>query len=208
MSYKEVCIECDMLIIHLLMEWENRKAALFELPATGLYRKQYLRTGTSGLFLNRVCGSRVTGIISSSFDRLCFDGFRALYGRGAGQFFSYACGNCKPINQVNVASEKKGEYICLFQSGSRKSPWGSSDLQVLMLMICTGQRSDASCAQASRSSVGVPSAIFPLIRYFSMIRLNESTGSCSNNPGQASQHVPQLTQVARSIVTFIPYSIL
>jgi peptide methionine sulfoxide reductase MsrB len=41
-----------------------------------------------------------------------------------------------------------------------------------------------------------------LIRYFSMIRLNESSGSCSNNVGHVSQHEPQLTQVARSIITF------
>jgi hypothetical protein len=71
-----------------------------------------------------------------------------------------------------------------------------------MLMICTGQRSDASFAHAVRSPVGVPSALLPLIRYFSIIRLNESSGSCSNNPGQVSQHDPQLTQVARSIITF------
>jgi hypothetical protein len=72
----------------------------------------------------------------------------------------------------------------------------------LILMICTGQRSAASFAQGTRSSVGIPSAILPLIRYFSMIRLNESSGSCSNNPGQVSQQDPQLTQVARSIITF------
>jgi hypothetical protein len=71
-----------------------------------------------------------------------------------------------------------------------------------ILMICTGQRSEASCAHAVRSSVGVPSPILPLIRYFSMIRLNESSGSCSKNPGQVSQHEPQLTQLARSIITF------
>jgi hypothetical protein len=35
-----------------------------------------------------------------------------------------------------------------------------------------------------------------------MIRLNESSGSCSNNFGHVSQHDPQLTQVARSIITF------
>ena len=69
-------------------------------------------------------------------------------------------------------------------------------------MICTGQRSAASFAQGTRSSVGIPSAIFPLIRYFSMIRLNESSGSCSNNPVQVSQQDPQLTQVTRSIITF------
>jgi hypothetical protein len=35
-----------------------------------------------------------------------------------------------------------------------------------------------------------------------MILLNESSGSCSNNLGHVSQHDPQLTQVARSIITF------
>ena len=69
-------------------------------------------------------------------------------------------------------------------------------------MICTGQRSKASCAHASRSSGKVPSAMLPSIRYFSMIRLNESSGSCSNNPGQVSQHEPQLTHVARSKINF------
>jgi hypothetical protein len=72
----------------------------------------------------------------------------------------------------------------------------------LILIICTGQRSEASCAHASRSSGKVPSAMLPSIRYFSMIRLNESSGSCSNNPGQVSQHEPQLTHVARSIINF------
>ena len=43
-----------------------------------------------------------------------------------------------------------------------------------MLMICTGQKSDASSAQAARSSLGVPSALLPFIRYFSMIRLHRS----------------------------------
>jgi hypothetical protein len=80
--------------------------------------------------------------------------------------------------------------------------------QSLMAMIWTGQRSDASRAQASRSSVGVPSAILPSIRYFSTILLNESSGSSSNNPGHASQHEPQLTQVDRSIFTFIVISLL
>jgi hypothetical protein len=41
-----------------------------------------------------------------------------------------------------------------------------------------------------------------LIRYFSIIRLNRSSGSCSNNVGHVSQHDPQLTHVARSIITF------
>lgn len=71
-----------------------------------------------------------------------------------------------------------------------------------ILMICTGQRSAASRAQAARSSGGFPSAMLPLMRYFSIIWLNESSGSCSNNPGHASQHEPQLTQVMRSITTF------
>jgi hypothetical protein len=83
---------------------------------------------------------------------------------------------------------------------------GHSGVHSLILMICTGQRSTASFAHGTRSSVGIPSAILPLIRNFSMIRLNESSGSCSNNPGQVSQQEPQLTHVARSIITFTIYS--
>ena len=76
-------------------------------------------------------------------------------------------------------------------------------IQSPMLMIWTGQRSAASRAQDSSSAAGVPSAIFPSSRNFSMTRLNESSGSCSKKPGHASQQEPQLTQVDRSIVTFI-----
>ncbi len=72
-----------------------------------------------------------------------------------------------------------------------------------MLIICTGQRSAASWAQPSRSGSGMPCAISPLSRNFSITWLNESSGFCSKNPGHASQQEPQLTQVERSILTFM-----
>src|SRR5271157_3573230 len=53
------------------------------------------------------------------------------------------------------------------------------------------------------SSGGLPSATESPARYFSVIRLNESPGSCSKKPGQVSQHDPQLTQANRSIFTIM-----
>jgi hypothetical protein len=75
--------------------------------------------------------------------------------------------------------------------------------QSSILMIETGQRSTASRAHASSSLVIEPSAMLPLSRNFLIIWLKVSSGFSSNNPGQVSEHVPQLVQFARSIITFI-----
>lgn len=45
--------------------------------------------------------------------------------------------------------------------------------------------------------------MLPLLRNFPVIWLNESSGFSSNNPGHAPRQDPQLTQVTRSIVTFM-----
>lgn len=73
-------------------------------------------------------------------------------------------------------------------------------------MICTGQRSAASRAQLSSSAKGEPSEMLPLSRNFSIIWLKVSSGFCSNNKGHVSEHVPQLVQFARSIITFTKHS--
>lgn len=80
--------------------------------------------------------------------------------------------------------------------------------QSLMLMICTGQSSAASLVHSSSSADGIPSPMLPLLRNFSVIWLNESSGLSSKKSGQASQQDPQLTQVVRSMVTFTMRSIL
>jgi len=74
--------------------------------------------------------------------------------------------------------------------------------QSSILMIETGQRSTASRAHVSISSVSDPSAILPLSRNFSIIWLKESSGFSSNSLGHVSEHVPQLVQSERSMITF------
>jgi hypothetical protein len=69
-------------------------------------------------------------------------------------------------------------------------------------MICTGQRSAASCAQQQRQSGTIPSARSPLNLYSSTSCENESQGFWSKSSGQIFQHAPQLTQAPRSIETF------
>jgi hypothetical protein len=51
-----------------------------------------------------------------------------------------------------------------------------------MLMICAGRDQMLPAPEQQESSVIVPSAILPLLEFF-YNRLNESIGSCSNNPG-------------------------
>jgi len=70
-------------------------------------------------------------------------------------------------------------------------------------MICTGQRSAACCAQQQRQSGTTPSARSPLNLYCSTICENESHGFWSKSSGLVFQQAPQLTQVMRSIITFI-----
>lgn len=69
------------------------------------------------------------------------------------------------------------------------------------VMMDTGQRSTASCAQGACVSGISPVAGSPFFRYRSMILLIPSFGSSSNISGQVLQHVVQLVQSERLIVT-------